>query len=64
VVGNKSGVVIKRQISLAPESVEDGQKAGKFLVEACPDEINNRDVVSGLAPGAEAVAEHETEGGF
>ena len=33
-----------------------------FLVDARPDEINDRDVVSRLTSSAEAVAEHETEG--
>jgi hypothetical protein len=64
VVRNESGVVIKCHISLPPETVEDCQKASMFLVDARSDEINNRDVVSGLAPGAKAIAEHETERGF
>jgi hypothetical protein len=35
-----------------------------FLVDTRPDEINDRDVVSGLAPSAKTIAEHETERGF
>ncbi len=64
VVRNESGFVIKRQISLPPETVEDYQQASMFLVDVRPDEINYHDVVSWLALGAEAVAEHETERGF
>ena len=33
-----------------------------FFVDACPDEFDNRDVMPRLAPGAESVAEHESQG--
>ena len=33
-----------------------------FLVDARPDEINNRDVMARLTASAEAVAEHEAQG--
>lgn len=61
-IRNEPSVVIKGHIPLPPESVEYDQQASMFLVDMRPDEFNDRDVVSRLASGAEAVAEHESEG--
>ena len=39
VVRNETGVVIEGHIPLSPETVEDGQQASVFLVNARPDEL-------------------------
>ncbi len=62
VARNKSRVVVKGQISFAPEAIKDGQQTGMFLVDACPHKFNDSDVVSRLASGAESMTEHEPEG--
>ena len=61
VMRNKSGVVIERHVPLPPKPVEHGQKTKMLLVDACSDEFDNRDVMPWLAPGAETVAEHESQ---
>jgi hypothetical protein len=35
-----------------------------FLVNSRPDEFDDGNVMAGLAPGPEPVAEHESQGGF
>jgi hypothetical protein len=51
---DKAGVFIKGHIPLPPETVEDSQKSRMFLVDAHPDEIDNRNVMSWLTSSAEA----------
>jgi hypothetical protein len=63
-VRNKSGVVIERGITLPAQTIKYNQQTGMFLVQARPHKIDDCDVVPRLTPGAESVAEHESEGSF
>ena len=56
---NECRVVVKDHAPFSPEPVEQDQKTTMFLVNVCPDEFGNRDVMSRLAFGPEPVAEHE-----
>ncbi len=57
-VRDESGVIIEGHVPLPPETVEDGQQAGVFLVNARPDEFYDRDVMPRLTSSAEGVAKH------
>jgi len=61
VMRNESGVVIKSDIALSPEAVEDGDQARVLGVNSRPNEFDNGDVMAGLASCPKAVAEHESQ---
>jgi hypothetical protein len=61
---NEARVVVESCIAFATQAIEHGEQARVLLSETRPHEVDNGDVVSGLASGAESVAEHKAERGF
>src|SRR5262249_16563199 len=64
VVRNKSRIVIERQISFSPKSIQNGQQAGMFLVYALTDKFDDGDMMARLTTSTKAVAEHKTKRSF
>jgi len=61
---DEAPIVVQSEISLPSETVEGRDSTGVLLADAGPHEIDDCDVVAGLTPSSEAVAEHETQRGF
>src|SRR6266513_6121268 len=61
-VRDESRVVVEGDIPLPPETVEHGEQASMFPVNARPHEFDDCDVMPRLASGPEPVAEHEPQG--
>jgi hypothetical protein len=61
VVRIESGDIMECRIPFPPETVEDGQQASMFFVNARPDKFADHNVMPRLALGTEPVAEYASE---
>src|ERR1700685_3233440 len=58
---NKTSVFVKGHVAFPAEAIEDDQQRGMFLVDTRPHELDNQDVVAGLASRPRPVTEHKPE---
>ena len=58
---NKSSVVVKSYIALAPQAVKHCEQAGMPVTDMGPHEFDDGDVVPGLASRAKSMTEHKSQ---
>jgi hypothetical protein len=58
---NESRVIVQSKISFSPKPIKDRNKTRVFFVNALPDKLDDRDVMTWLTAPPKAVTEHEAK---